>query len=48
MYFMYLIFNVGKIHFVYLMVPIDFTNDQNTMRRSLRMYFYSSKTKTKG
>ena len=28
------------------MAPIDFTDDQNTMRRSLRLYFYTSNTKT--
>ena len=27
------------------MAPIDFTDDQNTMRRSLRLYFYTSNTK---
>ena len=26
-------FSVGKISFIYLMTPIDFTNDQNAMRR---------------
>ena len=28
-----MLFSVSRISFIYLMTPIDFPNDQNTMRR---------------
>ena len=38
-------FSVSKNYFICVMLHIDFTNDQNTMRRAIRGYIYTLKIK---
>ena len=39
------LFSVSKISFIYLMAPIDFTNEQNTLCRVALGYSYTLKMK---